>query len=217
VNLDWISRKKVIQWSIAIGVVLLTIVFRTWYEARSEYVKGQSFEEQRKWHEAIHHYDRSAHWYSPGNIYVGRSLDRLWGIGKKLEEEDRGSSLLAYDAMRGSIFAIRSFYWPYQNRLESINGRIAFLRAHQDHENRPGRTFEEVHQFHKKALILQERPSTLWSLVVTLFFFGWVGSVVAWIFKGFDGEGRMHIKASLPWAASIILCFAVWVFGLVNA
>ncbi|MBN1550887.1 hypothetical protein JW979_05445 [bacterium] len=59
--------------------------------------------------------------------------------------------------------------------------------------------------------------STFWSLVVEIGFFGWIGSTIAFIFKGFDDKENLNKKRALFWGLMIVLFYAIWVTGLVNA
>jgi hypothetical protein len=59
--------------------------------------------------------------------------------------------------------------------------------------------------------------STFWSVVVEIGFFGWIGSTIALIFKGINDENRLNKKQALFWGIMIVIFYALWVAGLVNA
>lgn len=57
-------------------------------------------------------------------------------------------------------------------------------------------------------------PSTGWSLVLLVGFFGWVGSTVAFIFKGITKDNHLDKKKALFWGSAIVIFYAFWVLGL---
>jgi hypothetical protein len=46
-------------------------------------------------------------------------------------------------------------------------------------------------------------------------FFGYIGSVLLFIFKGFDDEGNPKLKQAIFWFVSIFIFFILWITGLV--
>ncbi len=59
--------------------------------------------------------------------------------------------------------------------------------------------------------------STFWSVVVEIGFFGWIGSTIALIFNGFDDSDALIKKKALFWGILIVVFYAIWIIGLVNA
>jgi hypothetical protein len=59
--------------------------------------------------------------------------------------------------------------------------------------------------------------STFWSILVEIGFFGWIGSTIALIFRGFDEDNNLNKKKALFWGVLIVIFYALWVAGLVNA
>ncbi len=59
--------------------------------------------------------------------------------------------------------------------------------------------------------------STFWSLIVVFGFFGWIGSTVGLIFRGIDDNNRLVKRKALFWGIMIVVCYALWVTGLMNA
>jgi len=210
-------RRSVVRWGLVASILVAVMVARVFIEAKQEFQEGSAAYQAGKLEKAIVHFDRAAHWYAPGNFYVEKALNRLWEIGNQVEKEDPKMGLLAYDSLRGSIYAIRSFYWPYRDYLPRVNERIADLRAQEQVKDQSGTIYGAAHAFHRKALETDERPYIGWVAAVEIGFFGWIFAVVALIWKGFDREGRMHWKRSVPWMVAIVVFFTCWVFGLLNA
>lgn len=59
--------------------------------------------------------------------------------------------------------------------------------------------------------------STFWSIVVEIGFFGWIASAFAFIFKAIDEENHLNKRNAAIWGGLIVLFYAIWVTGLVNA
>jgi hypothetical protein len=204
---------------IVIGVLVFAsfLVGRVLYESHREWKAGEAALAANDREGAIRHLEHAIHWYVPGNPCSSASVESLWRIGQAAEREDPKLALLAYDSLRGSLHAIRSFYWPYKEWILRADERIADLRAREQVGADPALSFEKTLDFHRKALVLDERPLIGWVLVVQIGFLGWVFSVVGWIWKGFDREGRMHLKPSFPWIVALVVFFSAWVIGLSRA
>lgn len=208
------GRKQVALVSVLLLSVLLGKVF---YESRSEWMKANREIKAGQMEEAVHHLGRTIHWYFPGNPYTEKACKQLFHLGGKVEAENPRLALLAYDSLRGSLHAIRSFYWPYKEWIPKANFRIAELRAKEQVHNEPGLGFEKALAFHQNVLIVDERPRIAWVWVVEIGFLGWILSVLGWIWKGFTPEGAMLFRRSIPWMASVVLFFALWIVGLMRA
>lgn len=209
--------KKPVQYAILAIVVLLVLIGRVFYQSRNAYLEAEALEKAGKYQESIMQFDQSAHGYFPGNPFVGRSLQKLWEIGQKLEQKEPNLSLWAYDSMRGSIYAVRSVYLPHAFWLEKVNARIAELRTAEELRSVPTKNLSEVLAFHQAKLNIDQGPNLGWSLILELGFFGWIISVVGFIWKGFDSRGVMYPRPSVPWIFGIILSFGIWIIGLIKA
>jgi hypothetical protein len=199
---------------LCIGAVLWG---RAFYESRAELRQADEERSKGDIEEEIIHLDRAAHWYAPLNPYVGRALTRLWDIGQTIEPEDPSLALLAYDSIRGSVHAIRSLYWPHRNWLPRVNERIASLRADEQVKQQPELEYAQALEIHRHALLVDERPKTVWVVILEGAFLGWIAATVGLIVRGFDAEGRMQFRKSLPWIGAIVLLFGIWVVGLLYA
>ncbi len=58
------------------------------------------------------------------------------------------------------------------------------------------------------VLTVDRAPDPFWSVLVEIGFFGWIGSVVFLIFKGFGDDGKIK-KASVYGIVSFLLTFAL--------
>ncbi|MFH1018069.1 MAG: hypothetical protein V1798_07800 [Pseudomonadota bacterium] len=204
-------------WIAAIAAIVLCAVARCAWEARREYSTGRDLMARGEALEGILHLDRAIHWYFPGNPFVGRSIRALWAMGQEFEGKDGAGALRAYEAIRGGLYAVAGIYQPYPDWLSKANERIAVLRAREEATNAPPRSMDEALAYHRGLLEQDERPKTGWALVVEMGFLGWLASAIALIWRGYDAEGRMNLRRSVPWMAALTFFFAIWVLGLLKA
>jgi hypothetical protein len=69
----------------------------------------------------------------------------------------------------------------------------------------------------RRRVIMEHEISTLWSLIVEIGFFGWIGCTIAFIFKAFDENDHLVKKQALFWGIMIVIFYGLWVTGLHNA
>jgi hypothetical protein len=56
-----------------------------------------------------------------------------------------------------------------------------------------------------------------WAAVVVLAFLGWIGCTVGFIFGAFQKQGRFDNKKALIWGSAVVVCYALWVVGMMKA
>jgi len=57
----------------------------------------------------------------------------------------------------------------------------------------------------------------IWSIVLIVGLIGWVASTLVFIFKAFPGVGRFEMQPARKWGLVVVISFAVWIVGLLNA
>ena len=57
----------------------------------------------------------------------------------------------------------------------------------------------------------------LWSIISLAALFGWISASVAFIFKVFPERNRFDARAARLWGSAVLVLYAVWVVGLLNA
>ena len=116
-----------------LGVMLFlaaVLVVKVTYNARQEFARGEDAYTYGAYNAAITHYERAIKWYTPLNATVRQAVERLWQLGT--EAETRGDwrlALEAYQSLRASLYAVQSFYMPYQSWIPKSEERIASLLA----------------------------------------------------------------------------------------
>jgi hypothetical protein len=214
-----VKSKILIGLSVVI-LFLLLVLAKVTINARREYQEGDNFFRSKNYKQAIIHFTRSIHWYSPGNKAVTNSIRALWKIG--INAETQGDIILALDAFQSitsSLYSARSFYTPHQEWIAKCDDRIASIRAKQN-ENRPqnqGISFEERKEEALKLLKIKTEPNVFWSIIVEIGFLGWIGCAIGFILRVFTGNKGFNVNRAFFWGFLIIFFYAVWIAGMLRA
>lgn len=116
-------KSPVLKWSLSIigviFVILLMFVAETMHRAYREFKEGESLYKKGDIPMAILYYGTVISFYTPYSPWVKKSIDRLFEIGRKLEEKgDFKGAKEAYDEIIHRIYSIRSFYTPHKKTQE---------------------------------------------------------------------------------------------------
>jgi hypothetical protein len=210
------------QIGLALGAVLTACVFfaaAVAYRSQQEFARAEAAYQSGAYPEAMTHYERTIKWYLPYSGSVRRAVERLWDIGVAAEARaDTTLALTAYRTLRGSLFAIQSFYVPYPEWIPKSEARIAALMPDTMQAKYKARASHEQHR--ARFLQLFERnpaPQLGWSLLLELGFLAWVGATIGLIWNVDIQDGRWVWRYGWGWSSGIALGFAAWVIGMLNA
>ncbi|MDP2168123.1 MAG: hypothetical protein Q8J64_07315 [Thermodesulfovibrionales bacterium] len=180
---------------------------------------AEGYYAEGNWKLAVREYDTAMHFYTPLSPYVERSAQRLWQIGEMFEQEERFDwANIAYSSIRSSFYASRSLYTPGKDWIKKCDEKIAGLNVRiliREGSVRPEDAASEKAR-HLYAMNVDRAPRPLWAALAVAGFFGWIGSVIFIIFKGF-AHGKTSMRHALYGAASFALSFSVWVLALLRA
>jgi len=200
------SALRVIVKAASAAVLLLLILWvRVFYGSMQDYKTGETLLRENQTIRAITYFDRSLHWYAPLNPYVERSAKRLWEIGEKAEKEgDIRMARIAFESIRGGFYAASHFIVPGKNWIDRVDTKLEELGE------RAGRSGEKPKDPH---------PSILWSVVVVIGFFGWIGSVGAFIVFVLGRKEASGAGATKPtvWIGVGLFCFSLWILAMAMA
>jgi hypothetical protein len=200
----FLRKARLAAFLIVMGFLVLWA--RTFYGSMKAYDQGEIYFNQSEYVRAVTFFDRAIRWYAPLNPYVHRSAERLWQIG--LEAEKRGNTRLALIAARTiqqGFYATRSFYVPGRRWIERCDDRIEKLVGH------PQADLAENDRV--------ASPDMLWTLVLEFGFLGWIGSVMGFIAFALKRDEQLRISTSrgVWWGSTTLICFALWVLGMMKA
>ncbi|HKU44907.1 MAG TPA: hypothetical protein VJR89_42400 [Polyangiales bacterium] len=203
----------------ALALLLAAVVLRTVHSARSELAAARTAAERGDTEQALAHYRRAARDYVPASPYHTAALDQLASLGRAAQAAgDLPRALSAYRAIRGSILAARSFYVPEPDRLRAADRAIAALMAEQPAPAMDAHKSKQ--QLRDEHLALLERspdPNLLWTVVLLLGFFAFVGAAFAFSTFAVDDEDRLRKPEARRWGAVIVIGFGLFALGLALA
>jgi len=202
-----------------LGVLLFlaaVLVVKVTYNARQEFARGEEAYTYGAYNAAITHYERTIKWYTPFSKTVQRAVERLWQLGTEAEtREDWPLALEAYQSLRSSLYAVQSFYVPYQSWIPKSEEHIAPLLAKTKigAEPRADKLVQDTTRF---AMQLQRHvgPHLGWSILVEIGFLGWVGATVSLIWYVVDQDGNFAQRQGLLWGSLLAVFFALWVVSM---
>jgi hypothetical protein len=209
-------------WRSVLRAVSLMIIFiallyaKTAYNSRQDFTLGEDAYTHGEYKQAITHYERTIKWYTPLSTVVQRAVERLWQLGTEAEARGELSlALEAYQTLRSSLYAVQSFYIPYQSWIPKSEERIAPLLAKTQagEEPKADKLAQDTARF---AMQLQRHvgPHLGWSILLEIGFLGWVGAAVGLIWYVVDEAGHFARRQGLLWGSLIAVFFALWLIGM---
>ena len=204
-----------------LAILFLIVWGVSFYRSKGCYVQGVAYFDKGEYIKSVTYFDRSIHWYTPLNPYVQRSAEKLWQMSKDAQRRgDIKLALIAVRTIRRGFFAARSLYTPGKEWIRKCDKRIEEVWAIQ--KGRQGaEAGDKGGEPFKTRLQNQESraPDPFWSSMLLLGLFGWIGSIIMFILRGFhkNCEGRFVLKPHLNWLGLGAIFFVIWVVGMMRA
>jgi hypothetical protein len=154
-------------------------------------------------------YLRAGRWYLPGNGVRERAAERLLGLARaRHAESDWPGAVAAYDDVRALFYGSSSLAPAGGETLDAANQEMAVTLAEWKRASGSTETREALADRYLAQLVVHDIPSPLWSLLMGLALFGWLGTlgVVAW--------RHDRILRRWPWLAAAAGFFALWILAL---
>ena len=213
-------KKYLIKGLFVIVIFLMLVGGRVFYLQRSHFIAAEKYYTEAGWKLAIREYDTAMHFYTPLSPYIGKSAQRLWQIGEMFEKQDKLDwANIAYSSIRSSFYASRSLYTPGKDWIMKCDEKIADINVKmliKEGALKPEEADAEKRK-HLYVMKVDRAPDPFWSILLEIGFFGWLGSVLFIIFKGFSDNGKIHKKFALYGVLSFLLSFSIWVAALLKA
>ena len=206
----------------ALRIVVLLAAFvvilyaKVAYNASQDFALGEDAYTHGEYKRAMTQYERTIKWYTPLSTVVQRAVERLWQLGTEAEARGEISlALEAYQTLRSSLYAVQSFYIPYQSWIPKSEERIAPLLAKTKAGEEPNedKLAQDTARF---AMQLQRHvgPHLGWSILLEIGFLGWVGATVGLIWYVVDEAGHFARRQGLLWGSLMAVFFALWLIGM---
>jgi hypothetical protein len=213
-------KKYLIKGLLVILLFLVLVGGRSFYLQKSHFMAAEKYYNEANWKLAIREYDTAMHFYTPWSPYIEKSAEKLWQIGEMFENQGRLDwANIAYSSIRSSFYSSRSLYTPGKSWINKCDNKIADLNVKmliKEGSLNPENAYTEKLK-HLYVMKIDRAPDPFWSILVEVGFFGWLGSVVLIIFKGFSDNGKMHRKFALYGVLSFLLSFSIWIVALLKA
>jgi hypothetical protein len=214
-----VTRRRVAAAALVLAFCAGVLVTRAVWQGRGALDDGDRAYQAGDDEEAIRWWRRAARWYVPLAPHVSDAYDRLEQIAGEAERKgDLATALTAWQGVRGSILATRSFFTPHQERLEPANRRIAAVLARME-GGAPdaGKTEAERAAWHHELLERDEAPALGWSLVALLGFLTWLGGGALFAWRGISADDRLVPRAAATAGALVTSGLFLWLLGLYQA
>ena len=219
---SWISTRRV-RYAVCIILVLfcwaVLLSLKVSYTSKQELRRGEDAAQRRAYQEAITHYERAIKWYTPWSASVQQAVERLWAVGVAAEQRLEWSvALEAYRSLRASLYAVQSFYQPYQEWIPRSEAKIAQLMAQTSSAD--PQDGERIAQHTARFTQMLQRDTTPhrgWSLLAVGGFLGWVGGTIGFLWRVFSTGQIQRWQSGVVWGCAVIIAFTVWIIGLLLA
>jgi hypothetical protein len=199
---------------------IAVFVVKSALEASKTYHRAEAAYTQGKVDEARLHYERTIKFHTPLSPITSRAIERLWQLGATAEEQGNTPlALAAYRSLRSSLYAIQSVYSPYHHPwIPNSESKIAALMAHTVTTAQPN----TAPRAQDSAVFLHQLqrptgPRLGWAIVTEIGFLGWIGATVGFIWRASTPTGGWAWRPSLLWGGGGVVCFTLWIIGMLFA
>lgn len=207
-----------IVYTVSFLALFLALLFlKVFHNSRQDFARAEAAHAEGAYKIALTHYERTIKWYTPWSPVIPSAIERLWQIGMQAEARNETRlALEAYQILRSSLYAIQSFYVPYQSWISKSEERIAPLltqvKREQNHEVTQSLQ-DDTTQF---TVQLQRPigPHRGWAALVSIGFLGWAGATIGLIWHVTDDDGQFRWRPCVLWGSVMAACFALWVVAM---
>jgi hypothetical protein len=200
-------------------IIFFAIWTRAFIGSMKNFNKGEVYYRDKQYIKAITFFDRSMHWYTPFNTYIERSAEYLWEIGNQAEEvNDEQLSLIALETIRNSFYSSRSFYSPGTGWIKRCEDKISDLVKNKNGEIFQGNDSKNNDRLYEQKMAYND-PIILWTLILEIGLFGWIGSIIGFIFfyLGTDIKINKYISTYWLWIILLVFNYGLWIIGMIKA
>lgn len=185
--------------------LMLPIVLRAWLEGRAALARGMQTSDPEA---AIVELGRAARWRVPLAEHDELARARLEAIADTSERAgDLELALATWRELRGALLGTRSVALADPDQLARANAGIVRGMVAQAHASgRPDA--RERWQAELDAPPAADSPA---SRVAALLFALWLASLVGFVLRGLDADGRLVARHGIAWAALSLALLLAWI------
>ena len=213
---------KTITTYLLVALTLLTVFtcIKIVTNSKNEFDLAEEHLSRNELSKSITHYARALHWFLPFSKTPSLAAEKLWAIGQKLQTQNNSvEALKTYRILRSSFYSIRTIYTPGKKWINLCNEKIAHLMAESFTNSQKNHKITFADKKSQYLILLEEDrpPFTFPSIMCELGFFGWVLSILLFIFKALSPQGHVKMRPALLFISSFFVSYSMWVWGLFNA
>jgi hypothetical protein len=214
-----VRRRRIAALAVVIAFCAGVVVTRAVWQGRSALDDGDRAFSAGDSDEAIRWWRRAARWYVPLAPHVADAYDRLETLATEAEAKgDLATALAAWQGVRGSILATRSFYVPHEERLDPANRHIASLLARMEGAAPDaGKTEAQRAAWHYQLLDRDEAPDVGWTLLALAGFLTWIGGGALFAWRGISADDKLVPRAATTAGVLVASGLVLWLLGLYQA
>jgi hypothetical protein len=209
--------KRIAPYAVFALIVLAMIAARVAVGASTELAAAQQARSGGELMKAVHHYDRSIHWYLPLHPAIPASIADLTAIATDYESQGKSEdALFSWRILRSALYSARHLRQPHPEAIARADERIAHLMALQ--AGAPGTPeFDSEREKRFAQLTEVKGPKTAFALLAEFGFFGWVAAAFLFIAFAVKPEGGLVAKRAAMFGLIFAVCYALWMLGLAKA
>lgn len=205
---------------VGLSILIVFTCMKIIMTGKNEFALAEKHLAQGELSKAIIHYERTLHWFLPFSKTPYQAAEKLWAIAQKFETQNKNKEALkTYRILRGAFYSIRSIYTPGKKWIQLCNDKIAHLMAINFTKSHKDLKVDFADKKSQYLVLLEEErpPLTFPSLVNEIGFFGWVTSVLLFIFKALSPQGNLQRRPAILFTSSFLIFYSIWIWGLFNA
>jgi len=213
---------KTITTYLLVALTLLTVFtcIKIVTNSKNEFDLAEEHLSRNELSKSITHYARALHWFLPFSKTPSLAAEKLWAIGQKLQTQNNSvEALKTYRILRSSFYSIRSIYTPGKKWIHLCNEKIAHLMAVRfiESQKNPAISLDDKKSLYLVLLEKDRPPYTFPSIMCEIGFFGWVASILLFIFKALSAQGHLKKRPALLFVSSFLIFYSMWIWGLFRA
>ena len=203
---------------VTLTILILFTCMKILMTSKNEFLLAEDHLAKNELSKAVNHYERALRWFLPFSRTPNRAAEKLWEIAQNQQTQNQNiEALKTYRILRSAFYSVRSIYTPGKKWIHLCNEKIAHLMAFIESQERPGITFLEKKSEYMDLMETDRPPFTFPSIMSAIGFFGWVSSILLFIFKALSRQGHLKKRPAILFVSTFLLFYNIWIWGMFNA
>ncbi len=199
-------------------ILFFLTCLKIYFNGKEELSTAEELLKNKNYAQAVVHFERAIQWYFPISNTASLAAGKLWDITLHYENENlQEEALKTCRLLRGAFYSTRSFYTPGKKWINLCNGKIVHLMASKSAgDNKTSLIFENQKKKFLKNMEADRPPSTFWSILIEVGFFGWVTCVILFLLKAVTPTANLKPKPAVAYITAFLIFYSIWVMGMFN-